>query len=60
MSITIAKERGVQFGRKNKLPPEQLAEFRREFENPPDGVSKADIAKKYGLSQATGYRICKV
>jgi DNA invertase Pin-like site-specific DNA recombinase len=56
--IAIAKERGVQFGRKNKLTPEQLAEFRQEFENPPVGVSKADIAKRYGLSRATGYRLC--
>lgn len=57
--IAIAKERGVQFGRKAKLTPEQLEAFRNEFENPPDGVSKADIAKKYGLSRATGYRVCK-
>lgn len=57
--VTKAKEQGVQFGRKSKLTPEQLAEFRREFENPPDGVSKADIAKKYGLSRASGYRLIK-
>lgn len=53
----IAKERGVQFGRKSKLTPEQLEAFRLEFANPPDGVSKADIAKRYGLSRATGYRL---
>lgn len=57
--IVNAKEKGVQFGRKNKLTPEQLTEFRLEFENPPDGVSKADIAKKWGLSRASGYRLLK-
>ena len=57
--IANTKERGVQFGRKSKLTPEQLVAFQCEFENPPDGVSKADIAKKHGLSRATGYRVCK-
>jgi DNA invertase Pin-like site-specific DNA recombinase len=57
--VAKAKNKGVQFGRKSKLTPEQLAKFKHEFENPPDGVTKTDIAKKYGLSRATGYRICK-
>jgi DNA invertase Pin-like site-specific DNA recombinase len=57
--IEKAKEKGVRFGRKSKLSPEQLLAFQHEFNNPPDGVTKTDIAKKYGLSRATGYRICK-
>ncbi len=57
--IEKAKEKGVRFGRKTKLTPKQRLEFQCEFENPPDGVTKTDIAKKYGLSRATGYRICK-
>jgi len=32
--IEKAKEKGVRFGRKNKLIPKQLLEFQREFENP--------------------------
>jgi DNA invertase Pin-like site-specific DNA recombinase len=57
--ITNAKERGVQFGRKSKLTPEQILQLKTEFENPPEGVTKTDIAKKYGLSRASGYRVCK-
>ncbi len=55
--IERAKDKGVRFGRKTKLTSEQLLEFQREFENPPVGVTKTDIAKKYGLSRASGYRL---
>lgn len=55
--ISKAKAKGIRFGREPKLTPEQLLAFRREFENPPDGLTKADIAKKYGLSRASGYRL---
>lgn len=55
--IAKAKANGVRFGREPKLTPEQLLEFRREFKNPPVGFTKADIAKKYGLSRASGYRV---
>lgn len=55
--IIKAKEKGVRFGREPKLTPEKLLEFRREFENPPVGMTKADVARKYGLSRASGYRL---
>ena len=55
--IRKAKDKGVKFGRKVKLTPEQLETFRREFENPPEGMTKTDIAKRYGLSRASGYRL---
>jgi DNA invertase Pin-like site-specific DNA recombinase len=55
--IEKAKAKGVRFGRKNKLTPEAILEFKREFNNPPEGATKTDIAKKYGLSRASGYRI---
>lgn len=55
--IIKAKAKGVRFGRAPKLTPEQLLEFRREFENPPSGFTKEDIAKKWGMSRASGYRL---
>jgi DNA invertase Pin-like site-specific DNA recombinase len=55
--ISKAKLKGVRFGREPKLSPEKLIEFRREFNNPPLGMSKTAIAKKYGLSRASGYRL---
>jgi DNA invertase Pin-like site-specific DNA recombinase len=55
--IIKAKAKGVRFGRSPKLTPEQVIAFRREFDNPPDGVAKADIAKKWGMSRASGYRL---
>ena len=56
--VEKAKAKGVRFGRTPKLSPEQLTAFRTEFENPPDGMSKTDIAKKWGMSRASGYRVC--
>ncbi|CAG1772173.1 DNA-invertase hin [uncultured bacterium] len=58
--ISKAKDKGVRFGRKAKLTPEQLIEFKREFESPPEGMTKTDIAKKYGLGRSSGYRLQKV
>jgi DNA invertase Pin-like site-specific DNA recombinase len=55
--IEKAKEKGVRFGRKSKLSHEQLLAFQHEFNNPPDGTTKTEIAKKYGLSRASGYRL---
>jgi DNA invertase Pin-like site-specific DNA recombinase len=57
--IDQAKAKGVVFGRKSKLTPERLLAFRREFENPPDGMTKEDIARKWGMSRASGYRVLK-
>jgi DNA invertase Pin-like site-specific DNA recombinase len=57
--IEKAKAKGVVFGRKSKLTPEKLLAFRHEFENPPDGMTKEDIARKWGVSRASGYRLFK-
>jgi DNA invertase Pin-like site-specific DNA recombinase len=38
--IEQAKAKGVVFGRKSKLTPDRLLAFRREFENPPVGMTK--------------------
>lgn len=55
--IRRAKAIGVQFGRPVKLTPKEAETFRVEFNNPPDGMSKTDVARKYGMSRASGYRI---
>ena len=57
--LAKAKAKGIKSGRKSKLTPERLLAFRCEFENPPVGITKKDIARKYGLSVASGYRIFK-
>ena len=51
-----AKANGVQFGRKSTLTPKQLELMRKDFliwEG-----SKVELAKKYGISRASLYRIC--
>lgn len=57
--VSRAKAQGVKFGRKPKLSPTELEQFRVEWNNPPEGTSKADVAKKWGVSRASGYRISK-
>jgi DNA invertase Pin-like site-specific DNA recombinase len=57
--LAKAKAKGIKSGRKSKLSPEKLLAFRSEFENQTVGVTKADIARKYGLSVASGYRLSK-
>lgn len=55
--IRRAKETGVRFGRPVKLSPKEVSSFQMEFSNPPEGMSKADVTRKYGMSRASGYRI---
>lgn len=57
--INRARASGVKFGRPQKLTGEKLEQFKEEWNNPPEGSSKADIAKKWGVSRASGYRINK-
>lgn len=52
-SITKAKERGVAFGRKNKLTGQQLT-LMREKRN--KGVLIKELMTEYNLSKATVYR----
>jgi DNA invertase Pin-like site-specific DNA recombinase len=51
--IEKAKERGVQFGRKKKLSPNQVAELQQKRH---DGVLIKDLMKEYDLSKASVYR----
>lgn len=52
--IAAAKGRGVEFGRKAKLTPEQVAELR---EKRAAGVMIKNLMAEYGLSKATVYRL---
>jgi DNA invertase Pin-like site-specific DNA recombinase len=52
----LAKKNGVRFGRKPTLNDKQKEELKAEFFNCPD---KELVAKKYGLSKSSAYRICK-
>jgi DNA invertase Pin-like site-specific DNA recombinase len=38
--LAKAKAKGIKSGRKSKLTPEKLLALRREFENPPVGITK--------------------
>jgi DNA invertase Pin-like site-specific DNA recombinase len=55
--LAKAKAKGIKSGRKAKLSPEKREIFRREFENPPVGITKEDVARKWGMSRASGYRL---
>lgn len=50
-----AKEKGVKFGAKPKLTPKQLKALKEDFNNP--NLSKNEIAKKYGVSRSSVYRL---
>lgn len=54
--IAKAQERGVKFGAKSKLSPDQVAEMR---EKRASGVLIKDLMRKYGLSKASVYRLLK-
>lgn len=54
--VAKAKAKGVRFGRVPKLTSKQIEAFRREFESPPAGITKEDVARKWGMSRASGYR----
>lgn len=53
--IEKAKEKGVKFGRNSKLTDQQIAELKQKALI--DEVSRAKLAKEYGISRATLYRI---
>ena len=53
--IAKAKEKGVQFGRKEKLSPQLKKEIRVRAST--SSCSKAALAKEYGIGRATLYRI---
>lgn len=52
----MAKKNGVRFGRKPTLSDKQKEELKTEFFNCTD---KELVAKKYGISKSSAYRICK-
>ncbi len=52
-----AKAEGVQFGRKNKLSPEQIGFLRNEAQQ--TDVKKSELMRKYGIWKSTFYRLKK-
>jgi len=50
-----AKARGVRFGAKPKLSPENIQMLLQDFESP--GLSKVEIGKIYGISVSSVYRL---
>ncbi|ACN14894.1 ResR [Desulforapulum autotrophicum HRM2] len=54
--IQSAKTKGVKFGRKAKLAPEQVAEIKTRLEANPL-VKKVDLMEEYSISRATLYRV---
>jgi len=54
--VAKAKERGVRFGPKNKLTPDQVQEMSQKRA---DGVLIKDLMTQYGISKASVYRILK-
>jgi DNA invertase Pin-like site-specific DNA recombinase len=51
--IQKAKERGVQFGKRKKLNPEQIAELQQKRQ---EGVLIKTLMKEYDLSKSSVYR----
>ena len=51
-----ARAKGVRFGRTPKLKPERLADLRARFDA---GVSRAVLAKEFGLTRSSIYRLCQ-
>jgi DNA invertase Pin-like site-specific DNA recombinase len=50
-----AKARGVVFGAKPKLTPQEIVELLNDYETP--GCSKREIAEHYGISTSSVYRL---
>ncbi len=55
--IEKAKSQGVRFGRRSKLTKKQISQLKEEFGQAE--ISKADLARKYGISRASIYRLVK-
>jgi len=53
--IARAKANGVKFGPKRKLSDEQISQLKEELKK--TGVNKTGLARKYGISRATLYRV---
>lgn len=51
--VTMARKKGVKFGRKAAMSPGQVEELKRRRES---GEKIADLMSHYGLSKATVYR----
>lgn len=54
--IQKAKERGIQFGKRKKLSPEQIAELQCKRE---EGVLIKTLMKEYDVSKTSVYRYLK-
>jgi len=54
--IASAKAKGVKFGRKAKLSPEQKTEIMNRLKSDPF-IKKSDLMKEYDISRATFYRL---
>lgn len=54
--IASAQAKGVKFGPKAKLAPEQVAEIKERLHFDPS-IKKADLMKEYSISRATLYRV---
>ena len=52
--IKKAQEKGVIFGRKSILTPEQIIELKQKRD---EGVLIRELRKEYGLSKTTIYRL---
>ncbi len=50
-----AKERGVVFGAKPKLTPQDIQDLLKDYET--SGYSKREIAEHYGISKSSVYRL---
>ena len=55
--IEKAKRDGKKFGRKPKLTDKQLKTLKAEFNS--EDLAKSDLARKYGISRASLYRLVK-
>jgi DNA invertase Pin-like site-specific DNA recombinase len=55
--IERAKANGVKFGRKPTLLPNQLKKLKAEFDS--GEIGKVELARKYGVSRASLYRLVK-
>ena len=52
--IALAKSRGIQLGRKNKLNDTQVLELKRHRD---EGMKIKDLMQEFGLSKASVYRL---
>ena len=53
--IARAKVNGVKFGARRKLSDDQISEIRMWRQSPQ--INRADLARKYGISRSTLYRL---